>query len=119
MVFLDSCVPEPLISGTTYRVDDQFITSDSSDGPRFTPQESRLGGNTSWCSAKNPMSPWLQVDFGHDVTISTIQTGGYDERLFFFFSNDYYVDSFEVHIGNSSEDLEPVLTPNTTDPMVQ
>ena len=117
MIFLDSCVPQPLISGTTYRVDDQFITSDSSDG-RFTPQESRLGGE-SWCSAESSTSPWLQVDFGHDVTISTIQTGGYDSTIFFIFSNDYYVDSFEVHIGNSSEDLEPVLTPNTTNPMVQ
>ena len=117
MVFLDSCVPECLISGTTYRVDDQFITSDSSDG-RFTPQQSRLGG-MSWCSAVNPMSPWLQVDFEHDVTISTIQTGGYNRTRFNIFSNDYYVDSYEVHIGNSSEDLEPVLTPNTTDPMVQ
>ncbi len=100
---IESCLDgiiEPLISGSRYKVSDQFFAADSVDG-KHTPAEARLDG-ISWCSSDSlpPSSkPWLQVTFEMDVNISIIQTAGYGGR----FKTDYYVTIFEVHIGNGTE----------------
>ena len=109
--------PERLISGSIYRVPDQFFEADSVDS-RFTPEQARLEGD-SWCSNNlTPSSdpPWLQVTFGMDVNISIIQTGGYS-RFFF----EYYVTSFEVYISDGTEEsLRPLTMPdNSTQLMVR
>ncbi len=92
---------------------DQLFSSDSVDG-KYTAEESRLEG-LSWCSENNPDQPWLQIEFGRDVIISTIQTAGFDGIAFF----NYYVIRYTVEIGNSTGELEALKQPNSSDTMVQ
>jgi len=50
--------------------------------------------------------PWLQVEFGNDVKINTLQTAGV--------SGDGYVSSFEIHTGNNNAELTPLAIGNFT-----
>ena len=111
---VESCsdgTTQRLISGSRYRVQDQFFEADS-DAGRHSPDQVRLE-EASWCSSHTPSKPpWLQVTFGMDVNISIIQTGGMD---------NYYVTSFEIHVGDGTEgSFRPVTIPdNSTQPMVR
>ena len=89
---------------------DQFFSSDLP-----SPPESRLDGSP-WCTEMPPQRPWLQVEFGYDVTIHTLQTAGASRGL--VFTDDFYVIGFQVQIGNSSDELQTILEPNSAVPMV-
>ena len=77
--------------------------------------EIRLGGPT-WCidtpDAAN--SAWLQVEFGNNVTLLDIRISGLDQ----LFSTDYYVTRFQVFLGNNSNDVQPLLQQNSSEPLV-
>ena len=120
--FVEPCLDgiiERVISGSRYRVQDQFFEADFVD-KIYAPQQARLEGN-SWCSSDTLTAssepPWLQVTFGMDTNISIIQTGGYHGGFFL----NYYVTRFEVHIGDGTEGgLHPLtLSDSSMQPMVR
>ena len=113
-----------MISGSTYRVQDQFFEADSSDSLDYTPPQARMEGK-SWCSSgsltESSPRPWLQVTFGMNVNISVIRTAGYNGGLWDWFV-DYYMTSFQVYVGNGTEgSLRPLMmeSENTTRPIVR
>ena len=114
---------EPLISGSTYKVQDEFFEADSSDEPFYLPQQARLV-RRSWCSdslTESSPRPWLQITFRMNVNISAIQTGGYNGILPDLFA-DYHLSRFEVYVSNGTEgSLRPLMmeSGNTTRPIVR
>ena len=99
-----------MISGQRYRVHGQFF---SSNPPSPDAESSRLGSSV-WCHVLQHGPHWLQVVFGYDVTIEKFQTKGHDGFL-----GDFYVTRFEVYLGRDSDSLQPLLHPNSSEPMVR
>ena len=117
-VYIESCsdgITEPLISGSTYRVQDEFLEADSHHNG-FPPQDGRHG-RRSWCeSSGSSERPWFQVTFGVNVNISVLQMGGYNG-----FRN-HYITRFEIHIGDdgTEESLHPLTTSeDSAEPLVR
>ena len=50
------------------------------------------------------------------MILHQIRTGGYD--VLNPFGTDYYVISFQVFVGNVTRQLQPLLRPNSSQPMV-
>ena len=123
-MYIESCsdgTTEPLISGSTYRVPDEFLEADSYyDG--FPPQDGRHG-RRSWCeSSDSSERPWFQATFGVNVNISVLQMGGLNLFDFGFGFNDHYITKFEVHIGDdgTEESLHPLtISESSSQPMVR
>ena len=114
LCYIESCLDgttERLISGSRFRVQDQFFEADSYANLDTSPQQARLDGR-SWCSGLGSERHWIQVTFGMEVNISIIQT---NSRY-----SDYYLTKFEVHVGDgtkgnihpltiSDDSLEPIV----------
>lgn len=91
---------EPLVSGPRYSINyQQLLTSEPPD-LEYTPE------GLEWCFTNStPQTPWVQINFGTEVNIAAIQTDG-------------PLISFQVEIGSSSSSLIPLMSPNSSDPMV-
>ena len=101
------------MSGPKYRVHEQFFSTNLPESATLDATR-QLDGN-SWCSRVDiTQQPWVGVEFGSEVVIHSLRTAGYDG-----YTGDYYVVSFQVYFGDSFEDMEPIVMPNSSVPMVR
>ena len=115
---IESCsdgATEPLLSGSTYRVQDEFLEADFHHND-FPPQDGRHG-RRSWCEPSDSSErPWFQVTFGVNVNISVLQMGGYNGF------RDHYITKFEIHIGDdgAEENLHQLtISESSAEPLVR
>ncbi len=97
-IHTESC-HESLLSGTRYRVQDNFFSASSEDGG-YPAHAARLDGD-SWCSQDPPLlqQPFLQITFETAVNISVLRIGGFHETLL---STNHYVFKFRVLVDGGS-----------------
>ena len=75
------------------------ITS-STSYPDYPAWKGRLNGDGCWITTGNePGGEWFQVDFMSVVTITAIQTQGYEA------TSQMYVTNLQIAIGNSQDSL--------------
>lgn len=96
----DSCqTPQALLTGTIYRVVDRYWTASGSLNSTYPPYEARLNGN-GWCANRQGFSiPWLQVEFGTPVLISSFEIHG-DDELGYIHSFQFQYKEKELFISH-------------------
>ncbi|XP_072039524.1 LOW QUALITY PROTEIN: uncharacterized protein [Amphiura filiformis] len=85
--------------------DDQITASDYYAG--FEPEKARLHNPmNNWVSAvADPTDPWIQVDFGHDVAITGLQTQGSATAGHYF----EWVEMLQIQYGETNDSLAYIM----------
>lgn len=110
-----------MLSGHFYRVIDEYFTSSGSLDVDHQPYDARLYRHSQgWCTNTSESNdnitdlPWLQVEFGTSINITSISIGGasYGNNAFTF------VDEFDLkycsnNICNTIESIVSIVTFNS------
>ena len=99
-----------MISGTRYRVQNQFFRASTQDSS-YPATSARLDG-TSWCSLSTDslLRPYLEITFGTAVNISTLRIGGYAA----IFGDAHFVTKFRVLVDSTGGSLSPIFSSGNT-----
>ena len=68
----------------------------------YSASEARLSGN-GWCSGQlgtNIFDPYIEVDFGRDVLLTSVTTEGLD-----FLLSDYYIERYRIQVAREDASL--------------
>lgn len=105
-----------LVDGSVYRIIDQLFSASNID-VEYPPYLARESSDHAWCtdSLGNSDSPWLEVNFGAEVHIIQIATGGLDNFVPF---SDEYVRSYRIQYSTGDGSLMDVIDSATNQPKV-
>ncbi len=95
ITFTDFCSQNRrLISGNTYRVQDEFITANR-ETPQHRATDARLG-REAWCATYSLYNqrPYLNISFNTLVNVTSLYIGGASRD-----SVDYFVTQFQVQVN--------------------
>ena len=107
MSITEPCTEEGLISGTRYRVQNQFFRASTQDSS-YPATSARLD-STSWCSLSTDslLRPYLEITFGTAVNISSLRIGGLAETIF---HDAHFVTKFRVLVDSTGGSLSPIVS---------
>ena len=106
-----NCVsPDSLLEGRRRILSTVFRASN--DILNHTASQARLSDD-GWCSgqlATNIFDPYIEIDFGRDLILTSVTIEGLD----FIFSKDFFIERYRIQIAGEDASLQYIALSNNS-----